>query len=210
MKSRLVLFFSLLLICLFAVTGCSETILYDQSAYTPGTTIGNTFHCPQAGFSLTVNGEWLIYGPENYEAVIGLKQDLNNRAQIEDILNAGQSVYEFYAADADRTILRVSVEDLRVRYDDDITAQDYAESQAIHLPKMADAYALENVTVQLGTTEVAGQIYPSVYLTSEMVHVPHYELYVYIQRDNYLYTITCSCIEVDRCGDLIELFVPAE
>jgi hypothetical protein len=60
----------------------------------------------------------------------------------------------------------------------------------------------------LGTTEVAGQSYPSVYLTSEMVHVPHYELYVYIQRGNYMYTITCSCIEVDRCAELIARFVP--
>ena len=137
-----------------------------------------------------------------------MKQDLSNRTQIEDILNAGQSVYEFYAAHADRTILRVAVEDLRVRYGD-ITAQDYAESQADHLPKMANVYALENVAVQLGTTSVAGQTYPSVSLTAEMVHVPHYELYVYIQRDNYLYTITCSCIEVDRCVELIGLFQSA-
>lgn len=193
---------------LLLLSGCGETVTYDQSGYTPGTTEGLTFTCPQAGISLSLSGEWLIYGPENYESVIGLKQDLDNRQQIEDILNAGQSVYEFYAADADRTIVRVAVEDLRVRYDDDITAQDYAESQAKHLPKMADAYALENVEVQLGTTEVAGQVYPSVYLTSEMVHVPHYELYVYIRRGNYLYTITCSCIEVDRCADLIGLFVP--
>ena len=74
---------------------------------------------------------------------------------------------------------------------------------------MADVYALENVEVQLGTTEVAGQSYPSVYLTSEMVHVPHYELYVYIHRGNYMYTITCSCVEVDRCAELLALFEPA-
>ena len=208
MKLRRFFLLSLLLSCLFVVTGCGESVTYDQSAYTPGTTEGFTFTCPQAGITVTLNDEWLIYGPENYEAVIGLKQDLSNRTQIEDILNAGQSVYEFYAAHADRTILRVAVEDLRVRYGD-ITAQDYAESQADHLPKMANAYALENVAVQLGTTSVAGQTYPSVSLTAEMVHVPHYELYVYIQRDNYLYTITCSCIEVDRCAELIGLFQSA-
>lgn len=205
MKLRRSLLALLLAALVFSLSGCGEAVTYDQSAYTPGTTEGFTFTCPQAGITVTLNDEWLIYGPENYEAVIGLKQDLSNRTQIEDILNAGQSVYEFYAAHADRTILRVAVEDLRVRYGD-ITAQDYAESQADHLPKMANAYALENVEVQLGTTSVAGQTYPSVYLTAEMVHVPHHELYVYIQRDNYLYTITCSCIEVDRCAELIGLF----
>lgn len=208
MKLRRSLFAVLLAALVFSLSGCGESVTYDQSAYTPGTTEGFTFTCPQAGITVTLNDEWLIYGPENYEAVIGLKQDLSNRTQIEDILNAGQSVYEFYAAHADRTILRVAVEDLRVRYGD-ITAQDYAESQADHLPKMANAYALENVEVQLGTTSVAGQTYPSVSLTAEMVHVPHYELYVYIQRDNYLYTITCSCIEVDRCAELIGLFQSA-
>lgn len=208
MKLRRSLFAMLLAALVFSLSGCGESVTYDQSAYTPGTTEGFTFTCPQAGITVTLNDEWLIYGPENYEAVIGLKQDLSNRTQIEDILNAGQSVYEFYAAHADRTILRVAVEDLRVRYGD-ITAQDYAESQADHLPKMANAYALENVEVQLGTTSVAGQTYPSVSLTAEMVHVPHYELYVYIQRDNYLYTITCSCIEVDRCAELIGLFQSA-
>ena len=208
MKLRRSLFAVLLAALVFSLSGCGESVTYDQSAYTPGTTEGFTFTCPQAGITVTLNDEWLIYGPENYEAVIGLKQDLSNRTQIEDILNAGQSVYEFYAAHADRTILRVAVEDLRVRYGD-ITAQDYAESQADHLPKMANAYALENVAVQLGTTSVAGQTYPSVSLTAEMVHVPHYELYVYIQRDNYLYTITCSCIEVDRCAELIGLFQSA-
>ena len=208
MKLRRSLFAVLVAALVFSLSGCGESVTYDQSAYTPGTTEGFTFTCPQAGITVTLNDEWLIYGPENYEAVIGLKQDLTNRTQIEDILNAGQSVYEFYAAHADRTILRVAVEDLRVRYGD-ITAQDYAESQADHLPKMANAYALENVAVQLGTTSVAGQTYPSVSLTAEMVHVPHYELYVYIQRDNYLYTITCSCIEVDRCAELIGLFQSA-
>ena len=200
-------FFLTLLLCPVLLTGCGEALVYDQSAYTPGITEDYTYTSPQAGISCTLNDAWLIYGPENMESVIGLKQDLENRQQIEDILNAGQSVYELYAADADRTILRVSVEDLRVRYGE-TTAQDYAESQAVHLPKMADAYALENVEVQLGTTELAGHVYPSVFLTSEMVHVPHYELYVYIQRGNYLYTVTCSCIEVDRCPDLIALFVP--
>ena len=208
MKLRRIIILLILSASLLLLSGCGESVTYDQSAYTPGTTEGFTFTCPQAGITVTLNDEWLIYGPENYEAVIGLKQDLSNRTQIEDILNAGQSVYEFYAAHADRTILRVAVEDLRVRYGD-ITAQDYAESQADHLPKMANAYALENVAVQLGTTSVAGQTYPSVSLTAEMVHVPHYELYVYIQRDNYLYTITCSCIEVDRCAELIGLFQSA-
>ena len=158
--------------------------------------------------TVTLNEDWLIYGPENFEAVIGLKQDLENRQQIEEILNAGQAVYELYAADANRSILRVSAEDLRVFYGD-ITAQDYAEIQAKHLPKMANAYALENVEVTLGTTELAGTSYPSVYLTSEMVHVPHYERYVYIQRGNYLYTVLCSCIEVDRSEELLALFSPA-
>ena len=208
MKLRRIILLLILSASLLLLSGCGESVTYDQSAYIPGTTEGFTFTCPQAGITVTLNDEWLIYGPENYEAVIGLKQDLSNRTQIEDILNAGQSVYEFYAAHADRTILRVAVEDLRVRYGD-ITAQDYAESQADHLPKMANAYALENVAVQLGTTSVAGQTYPSVSLTAEMVHVPHYELYVYIQRDNYLYTITCSCIEVDRCAELIGLFQSA-
>ena len=208
MKLRRSLFAVLLAALVFSLSGCGESVTYDQSAYTPGTTEGFTFTCPQAGITVTLNDEWLIYGPENYEAVIGLKQDLSNRTQIEDILNAGQSVYEFYAAHADRTILRVAVEDLRVRYGD-ITAQDYAESQADHLPKMANVYALENVAVQLGTTSVAGQTYPSVSLTAEMVHVPHYELYVYIHRGNYMYTITCSCIEVDRCAELLALFSPA-
>ena len=208
MKLRRIILLLILSASLLLLSGCGESVTYDQSAYIPGTTEGFTFTCPQAGITVTLNDEWLIYGPENYEAVIGLKQDLSNRTQIEDILNAGQSVYELYAAHADRTILRVAVEDLRVRYGD-ITAQDYAESQADHLPKMANAYALENVAVQLGTTSVAGQTYPSVSLTAEMVHVPHYELYVYIQRDNYLYTITCSCIEVDRCAELIGLFQSA-
>ncbi len=204
-------FFSsvLLLTLTFILSGCGEIVGYDQSGYTPGTTENYTYTSQLADLSCTLSDEWLIYGPENYEAVIGLEQDLENRQQIEDILNVGQSVYELYAAHADRTILRVSVEDLRVRYDDDITAQDYAESQAAYLPKLADAYAFEDIAMQLGTTEVAGQTYPSVYLTSELVHVPHYELYVYIQRGNYLFTITCSCIEVDRCGELIALFSPA-
>lgn len=208
MKLRRFFLLSLLVFCLFAVTGCGEVITYDQSAYTPGTTEGFTFTCPQAGLSLTLSDEWLIYGPENYEAVIGLKQDLNDREMVEDILNAGQAIYEFYATDAERTIIRVSVEDLRVRYGD-ISAQDYAESQATHLPKMANAYALENVEVTLGTMELAGATFPSVYLTSEMVHVPHYEQYIYIQRGDYLYTVLCSCVEVDRTAELLALFEPA-
>ena len=208
MNLRRSLLFLTLTAALLLLSGCGETVIYDQSGYTPGTTEEYSYTCPQAGIALTLNDEWLIYGPENYESVIGLKQDLENRQQIEDILNAGQSVYELYAADSERTIVRVAVEDLRVRYDDDITAQDYAESQAVHLPKMADAYALENVEVRLGTTEVAGQSYPSVSLTSEMVHVPHYELHVYLQRGHYLYTITCSCIEVDRTAELVALFEP--
>ena len=134
MKLRKIFFSVLLLTLTLTLSGCGEVVLYDQSGYTPGTTENCTYNSPLADLSCTVSGEWLIYGPENYEAVIGLKQDLENRQQIEDILNAGQSVYEFYAAHADRTILRVSVEDLRVRYDDDITAQDYAESQAAYLP----------------------------------------------------------------------------
>ena len=193
---------------LLGLTGCGETVTYDQSAYIPGTTDGYVFASPQAGIALTLNDEWLIYGPENYEAVIGLKQDLNDREMVEDILNAGQAIYEFYAADAERTIIRVSVEDLRVRYGD-ISAQDYAESQANHLPKMANAYALENVEVTLGTMELAGATFPSVYLTSEMVHVPHYEQYIYIQRGDYLYTVLCSCVEVDRTAELLALFEPA-
>ena len=209
MNLRRSFLFLTLTAALLLLSGCGETVIYDQSGYAPGTTEDFTYTGTQLGFSVTLNDQWLIYGPENYESVIGLKQDLENRQQIEDILNAGQSVYELYAADAERTIVRVAVEDLRVRYDADITAQDYAESQAEHLPKMADAYALENVAVRLGTTEVAGQSYPSVSLTSEMVHVPHYELHVYIQRGNYLYTITCSCIEVDRTAELVALFVPA-
>lgn len=208
MNLRRFFLFLTLSAALLLLSGCGEAVTYDQSGYTPGTTEDFTYTGSQLGLSVTLNDQWLIYGPENYESVIGLKQDLNHRTQIEDILNAGQSVYEFYAAHADRTILRVAVEDLRVRYGD-ITAQDYAESQADHLPKMANVYALENVAVQLGTTSVAGQTYPSVSLTAEMVHVPHYELYVYIQRDNYLYTITCSCIEVDRCAELIGLFQSA-
>ena len=209
MNLRRFFLFLTLSAALLLLSGCGETVTYDQSDYAPGTTEDFTYTGSQLGLSVTLNDQWLIYGPENYESVIGLKQDLNHRAQIEDILNAGQSVYEFYAADADRTILRVAVEDLRVRYDDDINAQDYAESQATHLAKMADVYALENVEVQLGTTEVAGQSYPSIYLTSEMVHVPHYELYVYLHRGNYMYTITCSCIEVDRTAELLALFEPA-
>ena len=132
---------------LLGLTGCGKAVIYDQSAYTPGTTDGYTYTGSQAGLTVTLNEDWLIYGPENFEAVIGLKQDLENRQQIEEILNAGQAVYELYAADANRSILRVSAEDLRVFYGD-ITAQDYAEIQAKHLPKMANAYALENVEIK--------------------------------------------------------------
>lgn len=197
-----------LVAALLALSGCGETVTYDQSAYTPGTTGGLTYTNPHLNLSLTLSGEWVVYEPETYEAVIGLKQDLNDREMVEEILNAGQPLYEFYAADANRTIVRVSVEDLRPLYGD-ITAQDYAEIQANHLPKMANAYALENVEVTLGTTELAGNTYPSVYLTSEMVHVPHYEHYVYIQDGSYLYTVLCSCVEVDRSGELLSLFTPA-
>ena len=208
MKLRRCFLFLILVAALLGLSGCGKAVVYDQSAYTPGTTDGYTYTGSQAGLTVTLNEDWLIYGPENFEAVIGLKQDLENRQQIEEILNAGQAVYELYAADANRSILRVSAEDLRVFYGD-ITAQDYAEIQAKHLPKMANAYALENVEVTLGTTELAGTSYPSVYLTSEMVHVPHYERYVYIQRGNYLYTVLCSCIEVDRSEALLALFSPA-
>lgn len=208
MKLRRSLLLLLLAAALLLLSGCGETVTYDQSAYTPGTTVGFVYNGSQAGISLTLNDGWLIYGPQNYEDVIGLKNDLSDRALVEDILNSGQSLYEFYAADADRTILRVSVEDLRVLYGE-ITAQEYAESQASHLPKMANAFSLENVEVSLGTMELAGQSYPSVYLTSEMVHVPHYEQYVYIQRGNYLYTVLCSCVEVDRTAELLALFEPA-
>ena len=208
MKLRRCFLLLILLAALLGLSGCGKTVIYDQSAYAPGITDGYTYTGSQAGLTVTLNEDWLIYGPENFEAVIGLKQDLENRQQIEEILNAGQAVYELYAADANRSILRVSAEDLRVFYGD-ITAQDYAEIQAKHLPKMANAYALENVEVTLGTTELAGTSYPSVYLTSEMVHVPHYERYVYIQRGNYLYTVLCSCIEVDRSEALLALFTPA-
>lgn len=205
MKLRNFFLFLTLSASLLFLSGCGEAVIYDQSAYTPGTTEDFTYTCPQSGITLTLNDQWLIYGPENYEAVIGLKQDLNDREMVEDILNAGQAIYEFYAAHADRTIVRVSVEDLRVRYGD-ITAQDYAEIQANHLPKMADAFSLENVEVTLGTTELAGRDFPSVRLTSQMVHVPHYEQYVYIQQGNYLYTVLCSCVENDRCAELLSLF----
>ena len=193
---------------LLGLTGCGKAVIYDQSAYTPGTTEGLTYSNPHLGLSITLSGEWLVYGPENYEAVIGLKQDLDDREMVEEILNAGQAIYEFYAAHADRTIVRVTVEDLRVRYGD-ITALDYAEIQANHLPKMANAFSLENVEVTLGTTELAGQSCPSGYLTSEMVHVPHYEHYVYIRNGDYLYTVLCSSVENDRCAELLALFEPA-
>ena len=208
MKLRRSLLLLTLTAALLLLSGCGEAVTYDQSAYTPGITDGFVYNAPQAGISLTLNDEWLIYGPQNYEDVMGLKNDLSDRTLVEDILNSGQPLYEFYAADADRTILRVSVEDLRVLYGE-ITAQEYAESQADHLPKMANAFSLENVEVSLGTTELAGQSYPSVYLTSEMVHVPHYEQYVYIQRGNYLYTVLCSCVEADRTAELLALFEPA-
>lgn len=208
MKLRRIILLLILSASLLLLSGCGETVTYDQSGYTPGTTEGYFFHSPQAGIAITLNDEWLIYGPENFESVIGLEQDLADRAMVEDILNAGQTLYELYAAHADRTIVRVSVEDLRVRFGD-ITAQDYAEIQAQHLPKMADAFSLENVEVTVGTTELAGQSYPSLYLTSQMVHVPHYEHHVYIQRGNYLYTVLCACVEVDRTAELLSLFEPA-
>ena len=197
-----------LVAALLGLSGCGETVTYDQSAYAPGTTEGLTYTNPQLNLSVTLSGEWVVYGPENYEAVIGLKQDLDDREMVEEILNAGQPLYEFYATDANRTIVRVSVEDMRPLYGE-ITAQDYADVQANHLSKMAHAYALENVEVTVGTTELAGKTYPSVYLTSEMVHVPHYEHYVYIQDGNYLYTVLCSCVEVDCCSDMLALFTPA-
>ena len=207
MKLRRVFLLLALTTVLLGLSGCGKTVVYDQSAYTPGTTEGYIYTGHQVGLTVTLNEDWLIYGPENFEAVIGMKQDLENRQQIEEILNAGQAVYELYATDANRSILRVSAEDLRVFYGD-ISAQDYAEIQANHLPKMAHAYALENVEVSLGTTELAGTSYPSVYLTSKMVHVPHYERYVYVQNGNYLYTVLCSCVDVDRTDEMLALFTP--
>ena len=207
MKLRRVFLFLTLTAVLLGLSGCGEAVVYDQSAYLPGTTEGYTYTGNPVGFTITLNEDWLIYGPENFEAVIGMKQDLENRQQLEEILNAGQAIYELYATDANHTILRVSVEDLRVFFGD-ITAQDFAEIQANHLPKMANAYALENVEVTVGTMELAGTSYPSVYLTSEMVHVPHYERYVYIQKDNYLYTLLCSCVDVDRTDEMLALFTP--
>ena len=207
MKLRKILSAALTVALLFLLTACGESIIYDQSTYLPGTTEGYTYTGNPVGFTITLNEDWLIYGPENFEAVIGMKQDLENRQQLEEILNAGQAIYELYATDANHTILRVSVEDLRVFFGD-ITAQDFAEIQASHLPKMANAYALENVEVTVGTMELAGTSYPSVYLTSEMVHVPHYERYVYIQKDNYLYTLLCSCVDVDRTDEMLALFTP--
>ena len=205
MKMRTLLAAALSAILLLSLTACGESTVYDQSAYTPGVIDGNSFSCPQAGIAATLNDEWLIYGPENFESVIGMKQDLADRAMVEDILNAGQPLYELYAAHADRSIVRVAVEDLRPLYGD-ITAQDYAEIQANHLPTMAEAFSLENPEVQLGTTEIAGQSFPSVFFVAQMVHVPHYEHHIYIQRDNYLYTITLSCVEVDRTAELLSLF----
>ena len=99
MKLRRSLLAALLAALVFSLSGCGEAVTYDQSAYTPSTTEGFTFTCPQAGITVTLNDEWLIYGPENYEAVIGLKQDLSNRTQIEDILNAGQSRSEEHTSE---------------------------------------------------------------------------------------------------------------
>lgn len=193
---------------LLGLTGCGKAVIYDQSAYVPGTTDGWAFTSPQSGIAVTLDENWLIYGPENFESVIGAKQDLSDREMMEDILNAGQSLYELYATHGDRTVLRVSVEDLRVRYGD-ITAQDYAEIQADHLPTMAEAFSLQDPQVQLGTTELAGQTYPSLLFQAQMVHVPHYEHYVYIQKGNYLYTVLCSCVETDRSAELLALFTAA-
>ena len=95
MKLRNFFLFLTLSASLLILSGCGEAVIYDQSAYTPGTTEGFTYTCPQSGITLTLNDQWLIYGPENYEAVIGLKQDLNDREMVEDILNAGQALYEF-------------------------------------------------------------------------------------------------------------------
>ena len=208
MKIRKILTAAFAAVLLVALTACGETVTYDQSAYVTGTTDGFSYNCPQIGIAVTLEGDWLVYGPENIESVIGLKQDLSDRAMLEEILNAGQSVYEFYAAHADRTIVRVAVEDLRVRYGD-ITAQDYAEIQADHLPTMAEAFSLENAEATVGTTELAGVSYPSVTFTAQMVHVPHYERHVYIRSGNYLYTVTVSCVDVDRTGELIASFTPA-
>ena len=81
-------FFSavLLLMLTLLLSGCGEIAGYDQSGYTPGTTENYTYNSPLADLSCTLSDAWLIYGPENYEAVIGLKQDLEDRQQIEDIL----------------------------------------------------------------------------------------------------------------------------
>ena len=118
----------------------------------------------------------------------------------------GESItYELYAVQSDRTILRVTAEDLRVRYGD-ISAQDYAEIQVDHLPTMADAFSLTDMACQVVEVDINGERCPSVYMTSTMVHVKHYEQYVYLLRGNYLYTITCSSVENDRCAELLELF----
>lgn len=208
MKLRKILSAALAVLLLLTLTACGESVTYDQSAYTPGTTVGYTYTCPRTGIAVTLDENWLIYGPENFESVIGMEQDLSDRQMVEDILNAGQPIYELYAAHGDRSIVRVSVEDLRALYGD-ITAQDYAEIQANHLPNMAEAFSLEDPKVELGTTELAGSTYPSLHFTAQMVHVPHYEHHIYIQRDNYLYTVTVACVETDRCSELLGLFSAA-
>ena len=73
MKLRRIILLLILSASLLLLSGCGESVTYDQSAYTPGTTEGFTFTCPQAGITVTLNDEWLIYGPENYEAVIDRK-----------------------------------------------------------------------------------------------------------------------------------------
>ena len=76
MKLRRIILLLILSASLLLLSGCGETVTYDQSGYTPGTTEGYFFHSPQAGIAITLNDEWLIYGPENFESVIGLEQDL--------------------------------------------------------------------------------------------------------------------------------------
>ena len=99
MKMRTLLAAALSAILLLSLTACGESTVYDQSAYTPGVIDGDSFSCPQAGIAATLNDEWLIYGPENFESVIGMKQDLADRAELEAsyyyLLNGG-TPYELH------------------------------------------------------------------------------------------------------------------
>jgi len=204
MKLRRSFFAALLAALAVMLSGCGESIVYDQSGYTPGTCTDGVFTSP-SGLSCTLNEDWFVYDAKSLEELTGLKHDLNDRQLVEDMLNSGQALYELYAVQSDRTILRVTAEDLRVRYGD-ISAQDYAEIQADHLPTMADTFSLTDVACQVVEVDINGERCPSVYMTSTMVHVKHYEQYVYLLRGNYLYTITCSSVENDRCAELLDLF----